>query len=284
MNQTKRPNSRFIDLASARIDQVPFAELAASCASVDCEDKEEAYSLLAEAFAKQYTLKSRSKWLPSAMKHAFSKWQPQREEGTNKWSPRETLKHGVGNDLWIRGIYYFIMYCKRSAYIDLQYKDPGSTYCSLVPFILSAFKTYHQIPYSAWSSKGLRLIVEPQLYEAITCEVPEVSSEELLAIRDEGLITLSGATKGTVKNPITTYKLSGIKGTIIGDLPVLTQVMLTQIWCAHPSNRKDVMILDPRNWDEMPMPLISTEVFEKKVSVEVPKVNTKYVDPWDLPD
>ena len=39
--------------------------------------------------------------------------------------------------------------------------------------------------------------------------------------------------------------------------------MMTQIWCAHPSNRGPDQVLDPSDWDHMPSPLLDTAVLLK---------------------
>jgi hypothetical protein len=44
-------------------------------------------------------------------------------------------------------------------------------------------------------------------------------------------------------------------------VPELAQTMIAQIWCAHPSNRTKYMVLDPKNWDAIPAPLISSDIF-----------------------
>lgn len=48
--------------------------------------------------------------------------------------------------------------------------------------------------------------------------------------------------------------------------------MLTQVWVAHPSLRNEYMVLDPVNWDQMPEPLIPTELH---------KIITPSKLPWD---
>jgi hypothetical protein len=72
----------------------------------------------------------------------------------------------------------------------------------------------------------------------------------------------TGAKAGQLKPAETTWSLTGIRDTEIGHLPKLTQTMLTQIWLAHPAKRTQSMILHPTNWDLMPEPLISMELFE----------------------
>jgi hypothetical protein len=67
-------------------------------------------------------------------------------------------------------------------------------------------------------------------------------------------------------------------------LPELAQVMLAQIWCAHPENRTKYMILDFKNWDQMPEPLITTEIFISPVAkTKVAKKDDYVIDlPWNV--
>lgn len=157
-----------------------------------------------------------------------------------------------------KGLYRFLMINERSSYLKLQYKAPAKQYCALVPLILYAQRLVDQTPYTAWSKDTLKLVVNSDLCDAMLCEVPEITKNELLAIRTSGLTTATG----TLKNPLTTHMLYGKEqaASIIGDLPKLAKVMLTQIWCAHPSNRTRYMVLSPNNWDRMPNELVTTEV------------------------
>lgn len=166
---------------------------------------------------------------------------------------------------WDRGLYYFLMLDSRSSYLKTQYKGEAKAYCGLVPLIPYAFKLHHSIPYSSWDRNTLHWVVNDALCSAMLCEPPEVSREELLAIRESGLLFKTGAKQGEPRNPISTYKLYGIQDSLIGDLPELAQTMLTQIWCAHPANRTKYMVLDPLNWDSIPAPLVGETLFKPEI-------------------
>lgn len=161
------------------------------------------------------------------------------------------------------GLYRFLMLDSRSSYLTKQYTGDAKNYCSLVPLILSAFKRYHDIPYSAWNRNELKYVVNPTLCEAMLYEPPESSftKDFLLEIRDQGLLWKSGPNAGKLRNPLHTHTLYGLKGTPFEMIPDLAQVMLTQIWCAHPDNRTKYMVLSPNNWDGIPVSLISPAVF-----------------------
>lgn len=247
----------------------------------------EAYKKECEDFSKRYTLVSHSSWLPPQIVAHFGNWRsvkdPLDESGAT-FSPRLTLARNLGSEAtdWEKGLYYFTMYAKRGDLIEKQYQEPANNYCALVPLILSGFKKHQNINYSQWSRDMLEHIVEPQLYEAMVCEVPDLSSQELLGIRDKGMEIRTGKNAGGHRSPVSTYKLYGVAGTAVGELPWLAQVMMTQIWCAHPSNRNKYMVLDPKNWDGMPEPLVSVDVFKAPAkSVFQPKAHDAFSD--DLP-
>ena len=172
---------------------------------------------------------------------------------------------------------------QRSAYLQTQYKGDARQFCALVPLIMYAFKLNHGIKYSQWSKRTLHYVVNESLHAAMTCEVPEnLTVEELLEARDTGLVYKTGAKAGETRNPLTTYKLYDTKGTRIHELPDLAKTMLTQIWCAHPKNRTKYMVLDPKNWDSLPSPLVPHDVFNSSESYTPAAVkNTAKRLPWD---
>lgn len=163
---------------------------------------------------------------------------------------------------WDLGLYQFLMLDSRSSWISSQYKGEGRTYCSLVPLIPYAFKLNKNIKYSDWDRDTIKFVVNDSLTKAMLCEVPEISREEILEARTQGLTYKTGDKKGQQRNPLSTFKLYDTTGTKLHGLPELAQTMIAQIWCAHPSNRTKYMILDPRSWDSIPVPLISTDIFK----------------------
>lgn len=266
-----------------------FAPITALSQDEIKELKRQAFVKVCDAFCTEYSLKARAEWLPAALVNLVGTWTPKKstkvstvEGGTAKdavnaklypiFDCKSTLDAVLGSgDSWVRGVYYFMMYAKRGSFLETQYKEPASHYCSLVPLILSGFKKFQNIQYSQWDPETLHWMLEPALYEAVTCEVPDgLTSQELLGIREAGMLIRTGAKAGTARNPLTTYKLWGINDCLIGGLPWLAQVMLTQIWCAHPSARNKYMILDPKNLDNMPAPLINVDIMKEQVNSDVP--------------
>jgi hypothetical protein len=177
-------------------------------------------------------------------------------------------KYFFNGDPWHEGLYRFLMIDSRSCYLTTQYKGEARHYCSLVPLIMYAHKLVHNIPYSAWKRDEVHFVVNQSLASAMLCEIPEdLSNERLLEIREQGLTWKSGKDEGNTKDPVSTYKLYGIKDTELGHLPDLATTMLTQIWCAHPSNRIKYMVLD---WDGVPPPLVNVDIFKPKSFVSNP--------------
>jgi hypothetical protein len=123
------------------------------------------------------------------------------------------------------------------------------------------------VPYEAWRPcGGIHQLVDRNLADAMLAQVPELTRDELLELRTLGLTAQTGAKAGQTKSPTSTWRLTGTKTTHIGHLPTLAQTILTQIWLAHPTTRTEYMILSLDNWDKVPEPLETLEIFQKPVS------------------
>ena len=182
---------------------------------------------------------------------------------------------------WLRGIYYLNKINTKSTYLHLQYKAPSKEYGALVPLILYAQRLVKGIPYSAWDRDEIHYVVHSDLCDAMLLEPHNFTKEQILDIRNDGLTVKSGASEGERKNALTNHKLSGIKDMEWNSLPALAQVMLAQIWMAHPEAKTKYMILDPYNWDRMPPALVTSEVFNTDPKLK--KANTALLDvPWTL--
>ena len=197
-------------------------------------------------------------WLLPQLVANFGRWELKFSD--NKIDPLKTIKHNCSDpkqqQLWK------LTRIKRSKLIGKQISIPK--YSSLTPLILAGFKQYQGVQYSSWHGlENLHYIIEPELHWAIHVDYCSLGSDRLLEIRNQGLTQRSGAKTGQQKPAESTWSLTGIQDTEIGHLPKLTQSMLCQIWLAHPKHRDPLMILDPKNWDLMPDPLITHEVFKK---------------------
>ncbi len=182
----------------------------------------------------------------------------------------------------LKGIYRFLMLDSRSSYLKTQYKGTNKNYCSLVPLIMYAHKLVHRVPYSAWDPEEIQYVVNPQLVDAMlfTPAIP-FTPKELLAERTMGLLIRSGDKAGTSASPVWKHRLTGpqLKTGLFKDVPYLAQVMYSQIWCAHPDNRTSYMILDPQDWNKVPVPLVDTTVISTTATFK-PSARRIVSDDW----
>lgn len=221
---------------------------------------------------KEVKLHQHYKWFLPQLVAQLSGWEPVLDDLGNPLV-KETFQHNkVRQDPKQLTLWRFSRIL-RSELITKQIDQPQ--YAKLTPLILLAMRNQHGIKYNQWRrDPNLEHILEPDLYMAVNHSFDNIGlwyglgSQRLLEIRELGLMTKSGATLGQLKSPHTTWSLTGIQGTELDGLPKLTQTILTQIWLAHPENRHHNMILDLLDWDRMPDPLVSGEIFQRKQVVE----------------
>lgn len=184
----------------------------------------------------------------------------------------------------LSGLLVIATHSQRGTFIKGQTDVKHRNYCALVPLVLSAFKKHHNVPYSSWESSELANLVEPKLLEAMQLkELPDVTKEETLEIREIALTPKTGAKMGIMAPPSTTYRIWPPKGSAIGKLPDLAQHMMLQTWCAHPQNRTNMMILNPVDWDDMPEELVGSRVIRsfKASDLHQPETSGDVTDsPW----
>ena len=200
-----------------------------------------------------------------------------------------TIKHNCPCDQ--TRAFYTLSRIKRSILVSNQTRSPD--YATLTPLILMGQKRMRGVSYEAWrTAKDLSWMLEPRLLEAVMLDseivaaVCNLGSERLIEIRDQGLLARTGVKAGQMKPAKSTWSLTGIQDTELGSLPKLTQTILTQCWLAHPESRTSYMILDLQDWDSMPQPLVTNDIFKAVVQPQLPtKKQTKElatIMPWDL--
>ena len=204
-----------------------------------------------ETWVKDNNLCNHASWLLPQLVNWFGSWQLYHDGKTT------VAKNCTSN--WDRAIYR-ISRVKRSLLIRTQTKLPQ--YGQLTPLILLAFKRYQGYSYEQFRElEGLEWLLEPLLYEALVeHDPPRLTQDRLLQIREQGLVYRTGPKAGQTRNPESTWQLYSIQDTELGEQTKLLQSMLCQIWLAHPKNRRSTMILDPHDWDNMPQPLVDTQV------------------------
>lgn len=259
-------------LAKQDIKHYPFEEYT-----------EVALSELEQVAERQKILQYNS-WMLPQMLAKFGEFQVVRTD-SGEIDAARTAMHNLGTDPKLRGMYLVATKLPRGKLVQRQNSPQGAHYGALVPLVMAGLKKYQNIAYSQWHRDGVKYVVDKNLAQAMLCEpLPQLTLERLLEIRTLGLTTKSGKTEGQVKNPLATWALAGISDTELGHLPKLAQTMLTQIWLAHPSVRNEYMILDPTDWDRMPPPLITNDIFKTPIVPEVsqkPKDSGNYL-PWEV--
>lgn len=234
----------------------------------------EAKTLAVEAWAAKNQISQKLSWLPHQLLAYFGTWTAVRDH-TGKFSAPLTWEANTR----LREDYYalgsgILATSNRSNFFrdapkgNQQYKSPINP---LVPIILAGFKKFQGIEYGAWNTEGLEVLLDPELAKLVGVTVPEMSTSELLALRNTAITDKTGPRQNIPNNPATCTKLNHLADTSIGHLPKLAKYMVLQTWAAHPSNRSEYMILDPNNWDAVPAPLVGTDIFK---SAE-PKTNAK---------
>lgn len=218
-----------------------------------------------EQFCESNKLSHFAGWLLPQMVAHFGSWTLAYTSAGNI-DVLATLKQNVGTDPKLQAIWK-LSRVKRSLLIPIMSKAPD--YGTLTPLILMGLKRMQNISYQSWRGlPNLEYVLESRLLEALDLNADDLDicrslgSDRLLELRDQGLLQRSGAKAGQSKKPESTWSLTGMAGTEIAHLPKLTQTMLTQIWLAHPSLRTPYMILDPNNWDNLPAPLLTPDIFK----------------------
>lgn len=187
-------------------------------------------------------------------------------------------------DDFSKGIWALCTHPLRGDIITKQYAPEGRNYCALVPLLLMPHKKFNNINYSRWDTKGLSTIIDPNLYNAMTCGLEfNDTVAEIISVRNKGLTVMSGKTAGNIRNAQSTHKLYSIEGEY-KTMPWLAQVMYFQIWCAHPTNRTSLMVLDWKDWDNIPEAIVAENVFiDSEPKVTKPIFTSKPTDSlgWD---
>lgn len=178
------------------------------------------------------------------------------------------------------GVYRFLMMDGRSEYLEKMGNGEAKKYCTLVPLIMYAHKLYNNVDYSRWERESLHFVVNEALCEAMLTETPQLTTQRLIELRNIGLMQA-----GKARSATSTYSLYRLGETELAECNTLVKIMLCQTWAAHPSNRTKYMILDPMNWDQMPTPLVDTNIFKMPTPVSftpppVPSAAEEPTDAW----
>lgn len=206
-------------------------------------------------------LDSHSTWIMPQLVSIFGQW---RLYSTGKATVLENCKTDFQKSCWR------LSRVRRSTLVKNQTQQPD--YAQFTPLVLLGFKRMQGFQYEQFRElSGLEWLLEPDLYEALVLEeIPNLSRNRLLEIRQQGLAYKTGPKQGTHRNPESTWQLYAIQDTELGGYPKLTQTMLTQCWLAHPKYRRQTMILDLNNWDNVPEPLIEVPLVKQPSTSSLP--------------
>lgn len=222
-------------------------------------DVSKAQDLVLAEFAKTWSIPKNADWFFSQMLAKFAQIPLRKNE--HGYSARQLFLDGFTGKPEMLALLFIAKSTSRGLFLEkqtsLMYRD-----CSaLVPLVMSAFKKMHDIGYQEWDRSEIYGITSPNLTEAMMLPaLPEMTIEDVLADRKAALTVKSGKNEGDVRDPTTSYALFPLAESPIHALPKLAQIMMCQTWCAHPVNRSKYMILNPLAWDNIPEPLITSEV------------------------
>lgn len=238
-----------------------------------------------EALTTEHGISAFSSWMLPQIVAYYGTWQPVVVDG--KIDPMQTAKQNIQTP-WEIGLWRVSTQLKRGSLVRMQSRPEYANYSALVPLILCGQKKYAGVPYSRWNVEESCPLVDEALLEAMLWRDDDVyglGSERILEIRTQGLTIKSGPKMGQVQKPTGQWCLKGIKDTEYVSVPTLAATMLSQIWVAHPTLRSEYMILDPYNWDRMPPPLVSAEIFkEHDLKTPQPRKAVEYTSylPWEV--
>lgn len=250
--------------------------------------KAEAKAAATEAWALRNMISQKLTWLPHQLLAYFGTWRAVKDESGKvsaplTWDCNTRLRedyYALGSGLLATSAR--VNFFKDAPKGNQQYKSPINP---LVPIILAGFKKFQGIGYSDWNPIGLETLLDPELSKLVGVTVPDISHSDLLALRNTAVTDKTGPRSGIPNNPATCIKLNHLGDTAIGHLPKLAKYMVLQTWAAHPSNRNEYMILDPNNWDNIPEPLVTRDIFVHQTpKTPAPKstqwTNTDSELPW----
>lgn len=248
--------------------------------------RQEARAAVVEAWALKNMLPQKLSWLPHQILAYFGTWTAAKDESgmysaTLTWDAN-TRQRG---DYYALGSALLATSARTNFFKDApkgnqQYK---SVINPMVPIILAGFKKYQGIKYSEWSLVGLETLLDADLAKLVGVTVPEIPHSDLIALRNTAITDRNGARANIPNNPATCTKLNHLADTALGHLPKLAKYMVLQTWACHPTNRNEYMILDPNDWDRIPEPLVSKDIFLHQVPKPVVTRPAQFADNHDLP-
>lgn len=180
-------------------------------------------------------------------------------------SPTATLvafRASLGSEqeiLWWQGLFAYLTLVPRGKEVLGSASQINNIeYSSLVPLALSAFKKFRGVTYDEWdfTDEYINVFVDKELLRSVYVPV-DFSKEELLAFREKASII---KTTNAIRSSNQMYQIYSVDDPIFDKLPNLTKVMLLQTWIAAPNLRNELQILNPNDLDNIPEPLLDTQI------------------------
>lgn len=240
------------NLKSNNLESLPLSELYNAYKNSEDKDK------VLKDFSSFLTLSKKPWFLPQLLSHFPSKF-PAKKVG-NKYNLAATLGSMQDAD---RALYFLTLSPARSQIAGSRNLE----YSSLVPLVLAGYKKYSNINYLDWDWESIKLGFSKPLHSCISINMQEYISslneyidsedlgiEKIEEYRDSAYLELMRLLRPRV-NSGTGYNIS-VTNTPLAKTPQLLKYIELQAWAAHPSNRNKYMILDIRNLDNFPEPLV----------------------------
>ncbi len=158
-----------------------------------------------------------------------------------------------------------------------QTATENARYSAAVPLLLSAFKEYRDVPYSAWdyADPAIAQFLDKDLQELIPHMDKSYDDFDLLAFRETGRTQKAGKNPGRQKSYVACTAITGVDDPDFKKLPRLLKLQLCQCWVYHPTIRHPLAWTDLQNLDQYATPLVDVEV------LTAPETPTTYRLPWD---
>lgn len=223
----------------------------------------------------QYLKISKNKPTNSELYHALAYIAklPLVKNDKGKISATLSLEQWNLKDLQLCGIMkLFTMSPRGSIFRGAATEEANLRFSALVPLVLSAFKEYNNIPYSAWDWLDPKMkflfdadfwSLQPYIVNPIL--VPTISPEDRVAMAVETGKPAKALWSPNVKE--------------LTKFPRLLKVQLLQVWVAYPSLRHELMVLDCENLDSIPESIYGDL---NVMTEESPFI--QYVEPQDTTD
>jgi hypothetical protein len=159
-----------------------------------------------------------------------------------------------------------------------QTSTENARYSAAVPLLLSVFKEYRDVPYSAWdyTDPAIAQFLDKDLQELVPHMDKSFDDFDLLEIRETGRTQKAGKNPGRQKSYVGCTAITGVDDPEFKKLPRLLKLQLCQCWVYHPTVRHPLAWTDLVDLDQPAPPLVDMEV------LTAPTAPAPYKLPWEV--